>query len=532
MTTIRSLILSLFLFAAAGLQAAENLRIPAVFSDNMVLQRDLEVPVWGWCSPGSKITVRFAGKEYNATAGNSGKWSTKLAASPASTTPSVLEIEEGETKIKFKNVLIGDVWICSGQSNMEWSVKASANPKEEIAAANHPNIRVFNVPNHETSSVPLQKLKTPGNWQPATPGSITNFSAVGYYFGRAIQEADPSIPIGLIGTNWGGTRVEPWTPSDAFARQPELAEFAKKISAGDPKSDAGKQVWKNYFQAMEEWKKMAELSLFEEGKIPPQPQMPGNQRSPGSMIYNAMVAPLIPYGVRGAIWYQGESNGGEGLAYQPKLQALIDGWRTNWNQPDDFPFYFYIVQLANFGQPKPDQPAAGDGYAAIRIAQKNLLTSMDHTGLACIIDIGEARDIHPKNKQDVGKRLARWAIRDVLGKTDTVVSGPIYKNSTIADGKVTIEFDHVGSGLMIGKKVGLAPTEDVSSEGKLSQFALAGEDGKWHWANAAIAGNTVVVSSPNVSAPVHVRYAYAHNPEGANLYNKEGLPAVPFKTDK
>ena len=239
-----------------------------------------------------------------------------------------------------------------------------------------------------------------------------------------------------------------------------------------------------------------------------------------------MVAPLVPFGVKGAIWYQGESNGGEGMGYLPKLNALIDGWRKTWNQ-GDAPFFFYVVQLANFREDNRN-PAGGDGYAAIRVAQREILKT-PNTGLACIIDIGEARDIHPKNKQDVGARLAHWALRDVHGKEDTVVSGPIFREMKVEGGKIRLHFDHTGGGLMAGKKTGLEPVAEDA--GPLQRFAICGKDRKWVWADATIDGDTVVVSSSEVASPIAVRYAYSANPEGANLYNKAGLPAVPFRTD-
>jgi sialate O-acetylesterase len=240
-----------------------------------------------------------------------------------------------------------------------------------------------------------------------------------------------------------------------------------------------------------------------------------------------MVYGLAPYGVRGAIWYQGESNGGEGVEYFHKMQALIGGWRSVWNQAD-FPLYFYFVQLADWQQPN-DDPAGGDGWARLREAQRQALT-IDHTGMAVTIDIGQANDIHPRNKQDVGARLARWALRDVANK-DLVVSGPLFRESTVEDGQIRVHFDHVGSGLMVGtRKEGLQPTEE-DQDGSLKRFAIAADDRVWHWADAKIDGDTLVVSSENVAKPSAVRYGFSMNPDGANLHNREGLPASPFRSD-
>ena len=237
-----------------------------------------------------------------------------------------------------------------------------------------------------------------------------------------------------------------------------------------------------------------------------------------------MVAPLAPFAIRGAIWYQGESNGGEGEEYFHKTQALVNGWRKLFN-PE---LAFYWVQLANF-QGANENPAGGDGWSRIREAQRKALT-IPHTGMAVITDIGEAGDIHPRNKQDVGFRLAHWALNQTYGKSDLVASGPLFKEAKVEAGAIRISFDNVGGGLMVGKKEGLEPTKEVA-DGKLARFAIAGEDKQWHWADATIDGDTVVVKSDKVEKPVAVRYAYSMNPDGANLYNKEGLPASPFRTD-
>jgi len=308
---------------------------------------------------------------------------------------------------------------------------------------------------------------------------------VGYYFGRRLQK-DLGVPIGLVGSNWGGTRIEPWTTLDGFRSVPELEGIAKKVEAYDKTTKVG-------------------------GGHP-------------SAIYNAMVHPLAPFAMRGAIWYQGESNGNEGVSYYHKKKALVNGWRKLFN-PN---LAFYWVQLANFRNPN-DKPAGGDGWARIREAQLQAL-EIPHTGMAVIIDIGEARDIHPRNKQDVGIRLAHWALHQTYEKKAVVPSGPLYKSHKVEGGAIRVSFDHASGGLIVGEKVGLEPTKAVEG-GKLGRFAIAGEDQKWHWAEATIDGDDVLVRSPDVPKPVAVRYAYSMNPVGANLYNKAGLPASPFRTD-
>ncbi|MBI1315102.1 hypothetical protein GC176_27745 [bacterium] len=268
------------------------------------------------------------------------------------------------------------------------------------------------------------------------------------------------------------------------------------------------------------------LQKGEEVRLPP--AVPGYTNGGDSTaIYNSMIHGLAPYGIRGALWYQGESNGGEGVSYFHKMQALIGGWRSVWDQKD-FPIYFYFVQLANWQQPN-DNPEGGDGWVRIRDAQTLSLT-IPQTGMAVITDIGEANDIHPRNKQDVGYRLSRWALRDVA-KQDVVVSGPLYREMKVEGGAIRLQFDHAGSGLIVGVKDGLKPTT-ADPNGTLKRFAIAGEDRQWHWADAKIDGDTVVVSSKDVPKPVAVRYAWSMNPEGANLYNAEGLPASPFRTDE
>jgi sialate O-acetylesterase len=357
------------------------------------------------------------------------------------------------------------------------------NAKAEIDAAKHPQIRLFNVPGHITS--PVAKDTCPGSWQICQPDAAKGFSAVGYFFGRRLQQ-ELKVPIGLVGSNWGGTRIEPWTSPAGFHSVPELKEIADQVDAYEATTKVA-------------------------------------GRSP-SAIYNAMVHPLAPFAMRGAIWYQGESNGNEGESYYHKTQALVNGWRELFN-PD---LAFYWVQLADF-QKANDNPAGGDGWAKIREAQRKAL-GIKHTGMAVIIDIGQANDIHPRNKQDVGWRLAQWALHQTYDKKDVVPSGPLFKGLKVEGDSIRLTFDNVGNGLIIGKKDGLEPTQGVK-DGKLQRFAIAGEDKQWHWADATIDGKTIVVKSADVAKPVAVRYAYSMNPAGANLYNMEGIPASPFRTD-
>jgi len=459
-----------------------DVKLASIFGDSMVLQRELPVPVWGWAEPGEAVSVTIAGQTKKTEADADGKWQVKLDALDANAQGQTLTVA-GENKIELNDVLVGEVWICSGQSNMEWRLRLSLNGEKEVAAAQHPQIRLFNVPGHTTS--PLAKDTCPGSWQSCQPDAAKEFSAVGYFFGRRLQE-ELNVPIGLVGSNWGGTRIEPWTSPAGFHSVPELEKIAKQVDA-----------------------------YTAETKV--------SNRSP-SAIYNAMIHPLAPFAMRGAIWYQGESNGGEGESYYHKTQALVNGWRELFN-PE---LAFYWVQLADFQKPNED-PAGGNGWAKLREAQRKAL-GIKHTGMAVIIDIGQANDIHPRNKQDVGWRLAQWALHQTYGRQDLVPSGPLFNGHKVEGNSIRLSFDSVGTGLIVGKKEGLEPTKEVKA-GKLQRFAIAGADKKWHWAEATIDGDTVVVKSSEVAQPVAVRYAYSMNPVGANLYNKEGIPASPFRTD-
>jgi sialate O-acetylesterase len=499
-------------------------RVATIFGDHMVLQRDQSVPVWGWAEPEEEVRVSFAGQEVKAVTAATGKWTATLEAMAASKEARAMTIISAgmEKPVVLSDVLVGDVWICSGQSNMEWPLQRVAQGKAEVAAANYPHIRHIKI-RGGLSAVPLPNIH--GAWQVCTPQTAGGFTAVGFFFGRYLQK-ELDVPIGLIGSNWGGTMIEPWTPPIGFRKVPELKTISQSVDALDPATEVGRVAHLKQIADLKAWIPEAEQAITRGEAPQPMPALPvpakGN-RAP-TQIFNTRIHPLIPFGVRGAIWYQGESNGSEGDIYYHKMRALISGWRTLWG--DDFPFYF--VQLANFGKPN-DRPAGGDGYAKIRDAQRRCL-SIPKTGMAVIIDIGEAGNIHPANKQDVGARLALWALANEHGHEGLVHSGPLYKSHAIEDGSIRVEFDHVASGLMVGEKVGLEPVVEVE-EGTLERFSVAGQDKVWQWADAVIEDDAVLVSCPAVLQPVAVRYAFSHNPLGCNLYNAEGLPASPFRTD-
>ncbi|MFT5241272.1 MAG: sialate O-acetylesterase [Kiritimatiellia bacterium] len=518
MTLIRRVALLTVVLAFSPGVSRAAVKVAGIFGHDMVLQRQVPVSVWGWAEAGEDVTVSFAGQSKQAKAQDDGTWMVKLDAMQASAEARAFSVNT----ITFTNVVVGEVWLCSGQSNMEWALSRAINSKQEIADAKHPLIRLVTTPRTH-SAVPRKDLSL--TWSSCTPASVAGFSAVGYFFGRSLQQ-ELDVPIGLINSSWGGTRVEPWTPPEGFRRVPELKSISDKVDALSPGSEAGKLANQALISAVKAWVPLAEAAVLageHPAALPVSTKLSGNRAA--TMIYNEKIHPIVPYTLRGAIWYQGESNGEEGISYFHKKKALIEGWREVWGQ--DLAFYF--VQLADFRTPNTD-PKGGDGWAKLREAQRMTLT-LPHTGMAVITDIGNGGNIHPANKQDVGHRLALWALAKDYGQSDLVHSGPLYKSHTVSSNEIHVAFDHVGSGLMAGiRKKGLEPTTE-SADGVLKHFAIAGADKVWAWADGRIEGDKVVLSAKTVAAPVAVRYAYTTNPAGANLYNKEGLPASPFRTD-
>ncbi len=532
-----SLLLVPLLVLLLAVTASADVTLPRLIGDNMVLQRDKPLPIWGWDEAGQQVTVVLGQAKATAKAGKNGKW---LVTLPAQKTGGPLSLSiSGSSKVEVKNVLIGEVWVCSGQSNMDWPLHRCAPPHwKKIPGADLPKIRQIRLPTvmaatplgDDSAAVglthfgkhrgtkkavlmprPTDRAATARDsgegWQVCSPITArSSFMAVGYFFGRELHK-ELGVPIGLINSSWGGSKIEPWTPPVGFKSVPEL----KGISDSLDKRLAGRIDY----------------------NVP-------------TAIYNGMIHPLLPYAIRGAIWYQGESNGNEGESYFHKKRALINGWREVWNQ-GDFPFYF--VQLPNYLAANND-PKGGDGWARIREAQSKVAANVKNTGMAVTIDVGEAGNIHPSNKYDVGRRLALWALAKDYGKNNLVHSGPIYKSMNAVGKTIELTFDHVGGGLMAARKSGVrsrdmakpidrldglavagAGTEMPKPVDKLDGFAIAGADHKWYWADAVIKDNKVIVSSPKVEKPVAVRYGFSRNPVRVNLYNREGLPASPFRTD-
>jgi len=492
------------------LPAQAEVKLPAIIGDNMVLQADVKAPIWGWAAPDEKVTVTLGDQKQTATADKDGKWTVKLEALKSG---GPLEMAvAGTNTITVKNILVGEVWVCGGQSNMAMSVKSSKDSDKEIAEAKYPKIRLFKVQN-AMADEPAKDAK--GQWVECDPNTVGGFSAVGYFFGRDLHKV-LNVPVGLIHSNWGGTCAEAWTSKPTLEGDAELKVALDRQTQAVERHATDKENWeKNKDKLLARWKESADKAKAEGKPIPRAPQPPGDPKtSPNrpSCLYNGMIAPLIPFGIRGAIWYQGESNAGRAVEYRKLFPAMISDWRKNWGQ-GDFPFLF--VQLANF-MAKDAEPK-DDPWPWLREAQTMTL-SVPKTGMAVIIDIGEGNDIHPKNKQDVGLRLSRAAQKIAYGK-DIVHSGPVHETGSmkIEGDKAVVKFKHLGGGL-------------VAKGDKLTGFAIAGEDRKFVWADAKIDAETVVVQSKDVPKPVAVRYAWANNPD-CNLYNKEGLPACPFRTD-
>lgn len=501
-----------------------ELHLPGIFSSHMVLQQGKPIAFWGRADAGAEVEVGFAGSVVKVQAGEEGAWQARLPAMAASAEGRLLTVKSGGEEKRFEDVLVGEVWIASGQSNMQWAVRVSNNPQQEIKAATHPEIRLFQA-TMVTAEQPVDDIaNTWGGWTSCSPDTVAGFSAVAYYFGREIQQRE-KVPVGIIQSAWGGTRCEAWTSREALLAEPVAAEILsdwKVVAVGWNEA----QEKARYEQALAAWEKtMAELrensNKAQEGvarrRAPRKPQPPAHprlRRDHPAAIYNAMIHPLIPYGIRGAIWYQGESNQGRAVQYASLFPAMIGDWRARWGE--DFPFLF--VQLANF-RPEVDAPVEEGAWPELQWSQYLTLKRLKGTGMAVANDIGAANNIHPGNKQDVGRRLARWALSMAPFEREIVPSGPLYKGVKVEQAGIRIFFDHVGGGLK-----GRGGEE-------LRGFAIAGEDKVWHPAEAKVEGATVVVANEAVPVPAAVRYGWKANAAGANLVNEEGLPASLFRSD-
>jgi sialate O-acetylesterase len=632
----------LALMVCASLSGYTQVRLPKLISDGMVVQRNKPLVIWGWSGPREKVSVVFHAQQRKATADASGHWRVEFSPEPAGG-PYQMTVK-GKNSITVSDILVGEVWVCSGQSNMEWPLRSARNADEEIKVAKYPQIRQFLV-QKAVSFKPEEDVKG-GDWKSCSPETAGDFTAVGYFFARAVYE-EINVPIGLINTSWGGTHSETWTSREAFAASAEfndmithmpnrnLEDIAKQKQGEqlarlqsmniilpakdvarwkDPDFDASR--W-NTMELPELWEqrglpdfdgvvwfrktvnipaaeatRAAVLSLgpiddsdetyvngvrvgstlgkYNEDRvyqIPPGTLKPGDNvivvkvidtggggglyGKPGqlkltpaggaahslagswsfsveqvtssdavgpnsypTLLFNAMLNPLLPARIAGVLWYQGESNAGRAFQYRTAFPLMIRDWRAHWKE-GDFPFYF--VQLASFNADNGTSEK-GSTWAELREAQTMTL-ALPKTGMAVTTDIGESNDIHPRNKQDVGKRLAALALKNDYGKS-VVCCGPTYKSMKVEGNKIVVSFGDVGSGLLIKDKYGY-----------LKGFEVAGNDQKFHYARATVAGNDVIVECDQVQTPVAVRFAWADNPEDANLFNQEGFPAVPFRSD-
>ncbi len=485
-----------------------GLRVPALFADHMVLQRDVAVPVWGWDAPGRRVTVRAAGQSHEAEAGEDGAWRVELSPMPAGGPIELSIVSDGGESVTVRDALVGDVWLCSGQSNMQWPVSRSNDPQRVAAGADHPRLRLMTV--REVSDGRSPRDVT-GRWEPCTPESVRDFSAVGYHFGSGLLDR-LDVPIGLIDNALGGTRAEAWTSMSALRAEPELAPLLTKWEAYN-------QAWDNDSEhALYERRRATWLPIYREmraaGQRPPRgPRLdsrrPDSRDHPAN-LYRGVVAPLTDFPIRGVIWYQGESNANRAVQYRTLFPAMIRDWRQRWDDPD-LPFVF--VQIAGWG-PFVEEPEDHE-RAELRDAQTAAL-NLPNTAMVTAVDVGEV-DIHPKDKQTVGERLT-LAVRRLVYGDDVVANGPSFAGMRIESDAVRLTFDHVGGGLVV-------------KEGEpLVGFAVAEADGNFVWADARIEGDTVVVRSESVPEPAAVRYGWAGHPH-MSLYNREGWPALPFRTD-
>lgn len=455
--------LSVVLASLAASSAMADVTLPKIFGDHMVLQQKSNVAVWGWGDAGEEVTVTLGEAKATAKTDADGKWSTKIATPAAAGTPLTLTAK-GKNVVEIKDVLIGEVWICSGQSNMEWTVSNSNNPAEEIKNGDYPTIRMFKV-GHQVSATPQKDM--PGSWQVCKPETVGNFSAVGYFFARHLNK-EVNVPIGMINTSWGGTICEAWASKESLSQDPDYKPILDRSANFAP-----------------------------------------NNPNQASVLYNGMVHPFIPYGIRGAIWYQGESNVSRAVQYRKLFPAMIADWRKQFGQ-GDFPFLFVQLAPFNYNAANIELPEQWESQL------KTL--SYPNIGMCVTTDITDLKDIHPRNKQDVGKRLALWALANTYGKTGLVYSGPLYDSMKVDGNKIRVKFKHVGSGLV------------AQGDKPLSDFTIAGEDKKFVPAKATIDGDSIVVEAEGVAKPVAVRFAW-HGSALPNFFNKDGLPASPFRTD-
>jgi sialate O-acetylesterase len=505
---------ALMLVVAGGFtqMARAEVRLPKVFSSHMVLQQEKPLVFWGWAEPNEKVTVTLSTGSQEVQANERGEWKATLPAMKAAG-PFTLTVS-GSNKVQFEDVMIGEVWLCSGQSNMEMGIGMCLDAEKEIAAADYPGLRLLMV---TKSWKPEPQNDIEGTWKVCSPKTVAEggwggFSACAYYFGRELHKK-LGVAVGLIDSSWGGTRIEPWTPPEGFAAVPALKKEFELVELGDPRTLPHQQRLGQVLKETEQWLAAAREALTKQGLVPTMPTYPAELLPPHDLqqataLYNGMIHPIHPFALRGAIWYQGESNATEGMLYAEHMKALIGGWRQLWGE-GDFPFYYVQIAPYTYGF-SPE--LIGEFWEAQTAAQ-----AVPNTGMVVITDIGDLKDIHPKNKQEVGRRLALWALAKTYSQEKLEYSGPTFKAMTIEGDKIRLTFDHASNGL-------------GSHDSKpLSWFeVIDADEGGFVKADAQIDGSAVVLSASEVKHPVAMRFAWSMLAE-PNLMNAEGLPASAFR---
>ncbi len=484
--------------------AAQSLRLPAVIGDHMVVQRDKPAPLWGWAEAGATVTVSMAGQSHETESGDDGRWAVTLEPMDAGG-PHTIVIGVGTEQHTLEDVMVGEVWLCSGQSNMDMRLRKMEDAENEVAEATHENLRLFRV-ERAVADTPQDDLDA--SWVRCNPSDARDFSAVGYYMGlELLNELD--VPVGIIHTAYGGTPVEAWTPHGAMEGDPEL----------QPLLDRHERRIADYEAELAEYE-AAQSAMTNNGSPNPggatlkKPSPPAERYMPAG-LYNAMIHPLQPFALRGFAWYQGESNVWRARQYEFTLTAMIEAWRAGWG---DEALPFGVVQLPGYVSP-PRVPPGTFSWAELRESQLRVAQKLDHVGLIVTTDVGNPTDIHPLAKRPVGQRLAQWALNEAYGR-NVVPTGPIYQSHRIEGDRVYLTFDHVGDGL--------ATVESAPPRG----FVICGPDQKFRWAVAEIIDDrTIVVSEAKVPEPQAVRYGWDDNPAWTNLVNSANLPASPFRTD-
>jgi len=486
-----------------------QVELPQIFSDNMVLQREIKVPVWGKAAPGSDVKIGFAGQSVTVKADNDGKFKAYLEPLKASKNAQVLTVADKDGAVSVNNVLVGEVWLCGGQSNMEWPLVRANNGEAEAAKADNQMIRLFQVV--KTYNAEPQVKFDNRSWTAANPESAKSFSAVGYFFGREINEK-LDVPVGLINSNWGGTRIEPWTPPVGFAAEPLLKNISRSVEAKIPGTAVNKEITAKVKQNYQNWLKNFDDAVANgTTPIPEPPEYPAelkyvvDNRQP-TMLYNAMINPMVPFAMRGALWYQGEANLGDGALYTVKMRALLNGWKEVFENPD---FKFFFVQLApyNYG---------GDGYAlpVIWEAQQNFADNEKDAGMAVINDVGNVKDIHPTDKLTVGRRLSNLALNRLYGQKDIKADSPSLKKYEVSGNIMVLEFNNAES--------------FVLPSGSTKNFEIAGNNGVFYVADVKLDGNKIILSSDKVAKPLLARYAWKQDITG-DVYNEAKLPLGAFR---